>query len=118
VSNPKRVFTKSLKVELLESEIASRAIGMAGSHAELARVTQEEAETKKHYKATIARIEAEIDEQATAVNSGFVYQDVECTEVEDWDNKRMLHIRMDTGEEIWQRPMTEEERTADRPLIP
>lgn len=111
---PKRVFTKSLKVQLEPEEIAKRAIGMAGQHAELARVVDEKDETAKHFKATIARIESEINEQAVAVNSGFVYQDVECEEHEDWDSKRVYQVRIDTGEEIWERPMTEEER--QRPL--
>ena len=114
MAKSKRVFTKSLKVELGPGEIAKRAIAMAGQHAELARVANEKDETVKHFKATMAGIEAEIAELAVAVNSGFVYAPVECEEFEDWDGKRVVQVRSDTGEQIWERPMTEEER--QRPL--
>lgn len=116
MAKKKRVFTRNLKVELTPEEIAKRAIAMAGQHAELARVTLEEAEIKKQYKATLARIEAEITEQVVAVNSGFVYREVECEDIEDWDGKRIVSVRRDTGEEIDQRPMTEKERQLELPL--
>lgn len=82
----RRTFTQDLRVEDLKS-----------------------AEAKAHAE-RIARCKAVVSEIAGVVNQGWELRQVEVREIEDWEGKRIIHVRSDTGEEISQRPMTEEER--------
>lgn len=115
-TKPLRVFTKSLRVQLTDEERRDMAIDLAGEQGRLDAARAEKEEAMKTHGAAIKRHEAEVGILATCVNNGFVYRDVEVEEIEDWNGKRIVHVRTDTGEEIFERPMTEDER--QRPLIP
>jgi hypothetical protein len=112
---PLRVFTRQLRADLADEERRDMAIDLAGEQGRLEAARAEKEESTKTHAATIKRHEAEVGSLATAVNNGWVYRDVECHEYEDFGGKRIIHVRVDTGEEIFERPMNEDER--QRPLI-
>ena len=110
-----RVFTKQLRVDLTEPERHEMALDLAGEEGRLDAARNAKEEATKTHNGIIKTHEARVSQLATTVNQGWDYRDVEVEEREDWNAKRIVHVRTDTGEEVFFRPMNEEER--QKPLI-
>jgi hypothetical protein len=115
-ATPLRVFTKLLRVKLEDSERHEMALDLAGEEGRLDQARNAKEEATKTHNGIIKGHEARVQQLATTVNQGWDYREVEVEEREDFDGKRIYHVRVDTAEEIWDRPMSEEER--QRPLLP
>ena len=115
-ARPLRTFTDSLRVELTNDERAEIAFELAGEQGRLDVARREKDEATKMHAATIKDHEGRIAKLATIVNQGWDYRQVEVEEREDWEGKRVFQVRTDTGAEIFERPMTEEERQKPLPL--
>jgi len=113
---PVRTFTKQLQVTLKPDERNAYAIELAGEQGRLEHAQDAKEEATKAHNGIIKTHEARVGELATYVNQGWEYREVEVEEREDWNGKRIFHIRMDTAEEIFSRPMNEEERQRSLPL--
>ena len=51
-----------------------------------------------------------IRELSRKIRDGFENRDVDCLEVFNWEEGKVSCTRLDTGEEIWHRSITDQER--------
>lgn len=115
-SAPMRTFTKSLRVDLRQDEKHRKAIEMAAEQRELELAEAAKDEATKMHNATIKTHESRVSELAPVVNQGWEFRDVEIDEMADWPGKRIVQVRRDTGEMVFERPMTETERQPPLPI--
>lgn len=108
---PPRVerFNKNLKVTLTPEEIADRADRAAQMLADHDSKEEEQKAAAKHAKGVLDSMSAEIRRLSNEVRTKSTYKGVECERIYDLVAKQIREIRKDTGEVIFERPMTESE---------
>jgi len=109
-------FRKSLPVPLTQEEVSDRAD--RASHI-LADRDQKEDEAKaaaKHYKSVVAELDTRLRLLSNEVRTRRTYNDVECERRYEYTAGRLVEVRTDTGEEIFERPLTEAEKQQDLPF--
>ena len=104
-----RKFEKHLKCMFTEAEVKQIADDLSN-----AVQTANEKEAAK--KAIVAQANSDLELAKSSVSSlackhrdKYEYRTVKCEETRDYDLKRLTSIRLDTGEEIENRPLTTEE---------
>lgn len=105
---------ESLACELTVDEVAGKSAELAALHGDVERM---EADLETERKTRGARIKTAVVRQgmlARQCRERREYRDVEVTDVADFDEKVMATVRIDTGEPIRQRPLSEAE--LQRPL--
>lgn len=111
----KNVFHE-LKCILTPKEFTERSKALAAAHVEKSRVESALADFKAHNKEQMTRIENEISSLARVIDSESEYRTVECEQTPDFASGTMETYRMDTGERITIRDLTEDEKQARLPL--
>lgn len=106
---PKNRSVETLRVNLAEPERAARAITLGRLHVKLAELEARKKDAAKQMGADIATVEATIRETAIVVNQGYEFREVECELRFDREARTAQTIRLDTGEIVRQRPMSESE---------
>jgi hypothetical protein len=101
--------TRHLKVQLTETEIASRGHSAARYRREIATQEAELKSFSGSVKAKIATLEGQLDTALQEFDSGCTYRDVDCHEIWDFGELVVKVIRLDTKEEIERRSMTRDE---------
>lgn len=109
-------FERHLRVQLTDKEISERANRAAHAVAEIDQKEEEREAANKHAKAQIAEIEAELKKVSTEVRDRATYRAVRCERAFVYRTGNVTERRLDTGEVLHERPMTEYERQTELPL--
>ncbi|HEX2879695.1 MAG TPA: hypothetical protein VHO25_09155 [Polyangiaceae bacterium] len=102
-------YTDSLRVDLTVEEVADRADRAAHM---LVKIDEKKAEIKAERQLQnkqLANLETEHHRLSGEVLSKSTYKKVVCKRTYDFDAKTVTEIREDTGEELGERPMTDDE---------
>ena len=105
----KRINMK-LRTALQDSEVSKIANELADKITELEGVKAKRTLVYKEYKEKIAGLDEIISEYADRVHNKSFAEDVECEVRPLPGSKRVEIIRLDTGEQVESRPMTDEEK--------
>ena len=109
-------FKRDLKVKLTAEEVAERADRAAKL---LEDRDHEESEFKAHgthVRGRIAQMESEMRHLSGEVRTKCTYREVECERRFLYDIGVVQEIRVDTGEVLSERPMTDREKQRDLPF--
>ncbi len=109
-------FKRDLKVSLKPEEVAERADRAAKL---LEDRDHEESEFKAHgthVRGRIAQMESEMRHLSGEVRTKCTYREVECERRFVYDTAVVQEVRLDTGEVISERPMTDREKQRDLPF--
>lgn len=105
----KRISMK-LRTPLQDTEVAKIGNELADKVTELERVREERAIVYKQYKEKVMGLQEIISEYADRVHNKSFAEDVECEVRPLPGSKRVEIIRLDTGEQVESRAMTDEEK--------
>lgn len=83
---------------------------MADATQEIRQLNDQLAGMKKDFQARIEQREATVGLMSAALRSGYEHRDTDVEIVNDWTDKTIKVIRMDTHEVIRERTMTDDER--------
>lgn len=109
-------ITKNLRCDLSEKDVAERSDRVA--HLIAKKETKEE-ELKlqtKQAKNEIGMVEAEITHLASEVRDRATYRDIECERQYRISDGKVVDVRLDTGEEVFERAMTAAELQGELPF--
>lgn len=104
-----RKFTKPLKCDLTEKELASAGQDLAYEMGLLQGVESELEEIKADYKLKVKQHETKIESLAKRIGNRFEMRDVECLEVKNFADKKMITTRLDTNQIIDERSLRNDE---------
>jgi len=110
------LITMNLRCDLSDAEKAAIAAEMAEAQAELGRVESEKKAVTKEFSGRIGRLERTISLKATSYSQGWEMRDVQCVEIMDRCAGTMTVKRMDTGEKVNSRKLTDKEKVLELPL--
>ena len=108
--------TRSLKCLLLQSEKLQKAEELATVTQQLAQLEEEKKEVSDRMKSRITEASARQSVLAATVASGYEYRQTDCEILRDWEGKRIIVTRLDSGEVIEERAMLENELQRKLPL--
>lgn len=91
------------------AEIAEMAVDLAQAGITKAQLEEELTTIKANFKSDITIQEEHINKLMRQIHNGFEMRTVVCHEYRDYENKKVLTIRDDTGETVKERPMTLDE---------
>lgn len=111
-----RQFSEALKTQLTDRERNEKAVALAAEQGELERKEGEKTALNATLSSEIKEAKARISTMTREINQGWVFMDVECHDVPNWDSLSVETVRTDSGEKIRERPMTEAERQRPLPL--
>ena len=118
--NPNRkvlgTSTQKLKVILTQDEKARGHERLLGLHNEIEAHTREEKELAANMKRKRALLEGQRGNLAAMLTAGHDWRDVEVEKIADYESGQILHIRVDTGEEVERERMPESVRQTELPL--
>ena len=106
-------FTQNLRVILAPAEIADRADRAAQVIADHDAKEAEQAAAAKHAKSVLASLSAEHRRLSNEVRTKSTYRDVPCERRFDFVSGTISEHRIDTGEVVFERSMTEAEKQAE-----
>lgn len=104
-----RKTVKSLACELTEAEYTQRSERLVAVMGEIRDKEKEKKQVAKAYSEEIARLQHSVDELSDVLHNRREYRDVPCTVVTDRDKGVERLIRNDTGEQVNERKLTEDE---------
>lgn len=99
-----------LRCELGDAEVAERADELARSHGDLERLEAEESVAKAGFKQRRQTLVGRQAELAREVRERKAERPVRVEKRADYNTGRIVHVRTDTGEPIFEREMTPDER--------
>jgi hypothetical protein len=105
----KCILTNEEKLQISET-MSETIINKAGTEDDLAAFLSSAKSTKAQHESTIKHCDSIINECAQQLSGGFVFRDVECETVKDYEDQKIRVYRVDTGEIVETRNMTEEEK--------
>lgn len=106
----KEPFATDLRVPLKEHEVADRADRAAVLADDIEQKADAAKETAKAARSALARLAAEKRGLEREVRARATYREVQCERRFNYDDGVVSEVRLDTGEEISSRPMTEAEK--------
>jgi hypothetical protein len=114
-ANPIKIesYVRELKVALKREEIEERAERAAHLVAQRDLREEEIKEDMKRQKSALATIDGEIRSLSNQVRDKVAYRDVPCERRYIYDLRMVKEIRLDNGETLFERPMTEAELQRD-----
>jgi hypothetical protein len=102
---------RKLPVKLGKGELADKALELAAEWVEMKRLEAEKDAANAGWKEQIKKHDKTITEISTLIVSGAEEREVDCKREYDVAGGYVMRVwRMDTGETVVERPMTEEER--------
>ena len=114
-SKIKHISTSKIFFESLKCILTSEEKQKLGS--DMAEAVAKKTEAEKAKKSFLAQITSDIaKEEATIsicsekIRSGYEFRRIECKEVKDFENDKVISYRNDTGDKIRERQMEPEER--------
>jgi len=112
----RKKYTDIQRVRLTDEELIERAQEQARN---LQAIEEMEADLKtkaQHAKAAIAEREADVKRLAVEIRDRATYRPVDCERIFDYRRGLVFEVRLDTGEQISERPMTYAEQQRELPL--
>lgn len=106
----RKKFDSLQKVALTDKELLEHGGKLAELHQELATIENELETLKSQFKSKIAAVETNIGREVCLVRDRFEYRNVTCERVIDYVIELVTETRLDTGEIINKRDLTESER--------
>lgn len=100
---------KSIAVELTPDEISEAATELVKAQDEIAALKEELAEVKKEHKEQVSVIEVRERKFAGMVRDKVEMREVECEVILDYQAERYTVTRLDTGEVVEDREMSQDE---------
>lgn len=104
--------TESLPVDLNDAEMAAVATELGELETELNAVKEAKKDAAKNFKSRIGEIQRQIDVKAVVATSGQEYRPVDCDWIADYAAGIKSLIRRDTGREVRNVHLTDDERQA------
>lgn len=111
-------FVRDLRVALKTEEIAERADRAAQLLAERDSKEEEQKAAAKHAKSIVESMEAELRRLSNEVRTKATYREVQCERVYDFRLGKIFEKRLDTGDVLFERAMTDAERQRELPFPP
>lgn len=111
-----RVLRRSIRplpVKLTADDIMKASMGLANVCDEIATEEGRQDSIKKSLKARVAELEARRTQLANLIRRGDEIRDVAVTTFADYEEGVARDVRMDNGEILATRPLTEKERQPD-----
>ncbi|HWA29031.1 MAG TPA: hypothetical protein VG734_25495 [Lacunisphaera sp.] len=105
-------FEEELRVKLSREEVETHATRGADLLAKHLRLKEEFAEERKLRKGELKKLESDYREAMDFVRTRTENRSVQCERTFDYTTYRVREVRLDTGEVLNDRPMTEDERHA------
>lgn len=112
-----RDLTMSLPVKLTDAEKLQIGAEMAHEQQNLGMAEQRKKEVTAQLGATIESHRAQVSKFSHLLNSGEEYRDVVCIETLNYSTRMATVHRKDTGEQVRQRVMREEDFQRELPLV-
>lgn len=107
-------FTQMLKCDLTDTEIADTARDLARANAQKTSIETAKKEVDSQLKADIAAQDSIIGRLSALINTGHEYRNIDCrVELDTPESGRKRVVRLDTGEIVSEKPMTD----ADRQMV-
>jgi hypothetical protein len=107
-------YTEYLKCDLTDAEIADTARELARANARRQAVEQQKKEVDSQLKSEIEAANTVISRLSTLINTGHEYRNIECrVELDTPEPGQKRVVRLDTGEEVSVKRMTD----ADRQMV-
>lgn len=114
----KEPFTSELRVPLKSNEIADRADRAAQLEDDIEQKQGAQKAEAKLARSVVAQMSAEKRRLQSEVRTKATYREVPCERRFLYDDAIVVEVRLDTGEEIGNRPMTETEKQQFLPFAP
>lgn len=109
-------YTKSLPVKLTQEELLSKSGELAGTVQDYATEERRQADVKAQLKARLTELDARRTQLAFVVARQEEERDVRCDVIADLNSLVANITRVDTGEVVQSRPLTDAERQDVLPL--
>lgn len=106
----------SLPCPLTLEELVDRSQRLARLLNELDRMEDEHAETRRDMKDQRERLEASVRDVRRVVAAGKEDREIEVEDRMDYEAGHVVRHRTDTGQEVWRRKMSPEERQVPMPV--
>jgi hypothetical protein len=94
---------------LTDEEKITKAQEMCNAHQKIDELELDLEGIKKQFKSDIEKLEKVALDLRQQVSTGKQYKDVECSIVWDFDEKKKVYVRNDTGEVVRETPISEHE---------
>ncbi len=106
-----RNYVVLLKCDLTDAEIADTARDLARANSQKKSIEDQKKEVDAQLKADIAAQDSIIGRLSALINTGHEYRNIECRiELDTPESGKKTIIRLDTGEIVNVKPMTDEDR--------
>lgn len=111
----KQKFKRTAKTELCKCMLTKEekldyGQAMADAQAERTALEGQLTSVKKEYQGKIDAATATAERLGGIIRSGYEFRTTDCEQVMNWSDKTVKVIRLDTGEVVSSRRMTEEEK--------
>lgn len=107
----KQTYTEYLRCEFTDAEIAEAAKELARANSRKASIEQQKKDVDAQLKSEIVAQETIIGRLAAQINTGSEYRNIECRlELDTPEPGKKRVVRLDTGEEVSVKPMTDSDR--------
>ena len=111
-NNMQKVFkiTKSLKCQLTSDELLAAGLSLAEALEREEALENEKKAVTDQFKAQITEVTAQVTVKRNLVQNKYEYRPTDCEEIHDFTKSVVNIYRLDTGELINQRAMTQDEK--------
>ena len=103
-------FFQQLPVPLTEEELKQRGKDLAKTHQDIGEIERHKKEINDDFKAKISALEASTSSLSRAISNGYEYREVECEWAFFWEKGEKHMVRLDTGETVEIRKISDFER--------
>jgi len=111
-----RQTSKFLRHDFTDEEKRELAEEMARKVTEANELVKQQSDSRKEYQAKIDVAETKASSNATKITSGYEFRDIDCEEILDYEEREVRVIRLDTGEQVERRAMSNYELQQDLDL--
>lgn len=105
----KKKITELLKCDLTKDELLDYGQRAADAHEQAGRLADQAKATAKEFKGKVDTHIATAEQLQGAIRSRYEYRNIECEQIENFTDKTITIIRLDSGEVVKTRKMNVEE---------
>ena len=106
----RKEFTQMCKIELTQKEILAAGESMADAQKERTQAETELTSVKAQFKSLIEAADCKVKHNANLIRDKFEMRLTACERIFDYALCLVTEVRVDTGEQVHQRPMSNEEK--------
>lgn len=112
----RKKYTDIQRVRLTDEELIERAQEQSRTLQTIEEMENDLKTKAQHAKAAIAEREADVKRLSVEIRDRATYRPVDCERIFDYRRGLVIEVRLDTGEQISERPMTYAEKQRELPL--